>query len=266
MHPRPAFRSKVALRAATLLAAGGLGLAAVAGAQEVGSPAPTVSSTSTTSVPPSTSMSDAPSTNSITVTGTGDVHAAPDVMTVTVGVMVRRPSVVEARRVADERAEAVITAVRQAGVAESDVQTVQYSIRPDYRYPDDGSQVLEGFSVTNTVRVTVRDLPSGGAVIDAAAAAGGDEIVVSGVEFRVSDPAAASASAREAAWADARDKAAQLAALAGRSLGPVVAISETSASTPPGVPVGRVAESAAVPIEPGSVSLSVSVTVRFELG
>jgi uncharacterized protein YggE len=237
-----------------------ISVGATASAQEP----PTTPSTSTTLAEPpgAPTSSDA---ETVTVTGTGHVSVPPDLMHVEVGVSVTRPTVAEAREVADQRARAVIDAVRGAGVAEADVQTANYSIQPHYRYPQDAARVLEGFTVTNTVRATVRDLANAGAVIDAAATAGGDEAIVSGVSFGLTDPAEAQRGARQEAWDDARRTAEQLAELAGRRLGPVIAISETSTPTPPPVPVPRAEQDATVPIAPGSIVQSVSITVHYRL-
>jgi uncharacterized protein YggE len=89
---------------------------------------------------------------------------------------------------------------------------------------------------------------------------------VSGVSFGLSNPAGALRGARQQAWEDARRTAEQLAELAGRSLGRVVTISETTTPLGPPVPVPRAERDSAVPVEPGSILQAVSITVEYQLG
>ena len=70
--------------------------------------------------------------------------------------------------------------------------------------------------------------------------------------------------ARQLAWEDAVAKATQLAELAGVSLGPVLAVSETTTPGPRQAMAADAAE-AAPPIEPGTVTTSISITVRFSV-
>ena len=204
-------------------------------------------------------------TDTVQVSGVGTVSAVPDIMIVFLGVEVRGESVAVARTSAAQRAQAVITALRDAGVAADDVQTVRYSIQPQYRYPDNGAPVLESYVVANTVRAVVRDLATSGEVIDAAVAAGGDAATVSGVQFELADDAAALTGARQAAWADATSRASQLAALAGRTLGRVLSIEESMHAPTIGDPVARRASDLSTPIEAGTVDATVSIAVRFAL-
>ena len=161
----------------------------------------------------------------ITVTGVGEVFGSPDTMTLTIGVRVTSPTVDEALEQASGSTEAVIDALVDSGVDSDDIQTQQFSIHPEYNFVND-SQVLIGFTVTNTVIAKLRDLDEAGATIDAAVAAGGDDTIVQGVGFSIEDDAERLTEARERAWIDAEAKAAHLAELAGVELGPALQISE----------------------------------------
>jgi hypothetical protein len=198
----------------------------------------------------------------ITVTGTGEVGGAPDTLTLDLGVSVLRPSVDQATGDAAALAQAVIEALRQGGVGEADITTTNYSIFPEYDYRND-TQQLRGYRVTNTVRAKIRDLERAGELIDAATAAGGDDVVVQGIAFSIEEDGELVTAAREEAWKDARGKAEQLAGLAGRSLGPAISITETIATMPP-IILGRVeAADTATPIEPGTQQVSVTISVVF---
>jgi uncharacterized protein YggE len=202
----------------------------------------------------------------IMVTGTGEVRGRPDTLTMSLGVRVTRPTVAVASGDAAAATDGVLASLSAAGVAKEDIQTVAYSIYPQYG-PPTSSQTqpqVSGYTVSNVVRVKIRDIAKAGPVIDAAVAAGGNETVVQGVAFSLEDASESIGQARERAWADASAKATALARLAGVPLGAAVEISE---STDGGV-VRAVSEASAVatPIEPGQVTTSVVITVRFAFG
>lgn len=201
----------------------------------------------------------------ITVTGTGEVTAPPDLMIVDLGVSIRGDSVTGASSSASERAAALISALRGHGITAADILTTRFSIHPEYDHSD-GEQRLLGFRVTNTVRVTIRDLANAGALLDAAVRAGRDGATVDNIAFSVEDDRALEDSARQAAWGDALARAEHMARLAGRTLGAVVSIVESSGRPPVPYPLARMAAMAeATPIEPGAASVRVTLEVRFEL-
>lgn len=207
-------------------------------------------------------------TNTIAVSGTGEVTGTPDTLIIDMGVQVLRPSVGEATGEAARLAQAVIDALKAEGVAEKDIQTTNYSIWPEYDYRND-SQTLKGYRVSNTVSAKIRNLDKAGEVIDAATAAGGNDAIVNGIRFDLESNGALITAAREAAWNDAKAKAEQLAALAEVRLGQAVSISETSTPTQPPIVYAEATAGAAfdtaTPIQSGEASVSVVVTVQFAI-
>lgn len=204
----------------------------------------------------------------ITVTGTGEVRAEPDVARVSVGVEVQRPTVEEAREAAAAAAEAMLRAARERGVASSDLRTSLLSITPVYEYPSDQRPRVVGYTVSNMVEVTIRDLGRASEVFDALVAAGGDATRVHGIVFELDDREEVLHRAREAAMADAKRKAEQLASLAGVRLGAPLTIAETVSAPPVFVEARDVAlpkAGVSTPIEPGTTSVIVQVTVRWML-
>jgi uncharacterized protein YggE len=115
------------------------------------------------------------------------------------------------------------------------------------------------------VRVKLRDIEKIGDVISAASGAGANEI--SGPSFTLSDDSDVRNDAIELAIADARKRAEVMAKAAGKTLGEIVSVSEAGVSVPPVYyDMGtRAAAEAAVPIEPGQLDVTTSVTVVFEL-
>jgi uncharacterized protein len=162
----------------------------------------------------------------------------------------------------------VIDVLRAAGVDEKDVQTSNLSISPVTN--DDGTAVI-AYSVTNTVDARIKDLDKVGPVVDAATGVAGDEIVVHGLYFSFDDNTALVAQARTDAVKRARTQAEQLANAAGVELGPLRSLTENSAPIGPVVDAASPRKSdeagtaALPPVEPGAQSLSVDVTLVFEI-
>ena len=207
--------------------------------------------------------------NTISVSGTGEVTGTPDVLIVDLGVQVLRPTVGDATGEAARLAQGVIDALLAEGVVEKDIQTTNYSIRPEYDYRND-TQTLRGYRVSNTVSAKIRQMDKAGDVIDAAAAAGGNDAIVNNIRFDLEADGPLITAAREAAWNDAKAKAEQLAALAEVQLGQAVSISETSSPAPPPIAYASATAEAArdfvTPIQAGEASVSVVVTVQFGIG
>jgi len=204
----------------------------------------------------------------VSVSGHGDVNVPPDTASVTVGVDVIAPTLAEAQTQATTQAEAVIEALKAAGIADEDIQTDYFSVNILRDYSENADPTLiTGFEIVNQLRVTVRDTASLGDLLDEVVTAGANSIY--GVSFYVDDQTAAASEARIAAVADARTKAEELADAAGMTLGPVVAIAEGVA--PVISPMygmargGGMAMDAAVPVEAGSSTVAVDVTVTYEL-
>ena len=205
---------------------------------------------------------------SISVSGTGEVQAEPDIATVSTGVEARADTVAEARAQAAEAASAVIAALGASGVEDRDVRTVDFSIYPDYDYSSDTPRIT-GYVVSNTVQVTVRDVEGVGELIDAVADAGGDAVRFGGISFAHEDPAALTQQAREFAIEDARAKAEQLAEHTGVTLGEPLSIVETSWAAPLVGASPRaefaMADIAAMSIQPGTSGVTVTVQVVWAI-
>lgn len=208
----------------------------------------------------------------ITVSATGEVEGAPDTMTVSIGVSLKRPTVQSAVDESAVLATALLDAAKANGVAEEDIQTRDYSVQQEFRYPENAPPVPDGFRVSNIVVVQIRDLTTAGATIDAMTAAGGDAAVLQSVAFTLEEDAEALDAARADAMGKARAKAEQLAELGGGTLGPAQAISDQPLAPQPVTYYGEAASRAAyaddeatTPISPGEVTSSVTVRVRYEL-
>jgi len=212
---------------------------------------------------PATPAPGAPATPAITARATGTVVAAPDTATVVLGVETRDRSATAALTANSERANAVIGVLQGAGVPPEDVRTSELTIHP-VTGPETGR--ITGYEVSNLVTATLRDIAAAGAVIDQAAAAAGDAIRVQSIRFSIDDESAARAEARADAVRRALDQARQLADAAGVELGPVRSIVEVGGGEPPR-PYQAEADRAAVavPVQPGTQELSVTVEVVHDI-
>ncbi len=196
------------------------------------------------------------SEDSITVSGNGSVAAVPTTATFTFGVDIRAATAKAALAANAREMRQVIAAVKAAGGRQVGTQSVSLS------------QVLgqnnepSGFAASNVVTATV-DLDRAGAVIDAAVEAGANR--VDGPALSIADQGKLYRQALQAAVAEARLSAETLAAAAGRSLGKVTSVVESSGITPAPMFAKAVASEAGTPIEPGTQQTTASVTVTFAL-
>jgi hypothetical protein len=206
-------------------------------------------------------------THGITVSGEGKATGKPDIAQLTLGVSKLAATVEQARNDAATSLDAMIKSMRDNGVAKDDIQTLQFNISPEYDYSN-GKQLLKGFRVTNVVSAKLRDINKTSKVVDDAVTAGGDNTQVQGISFTIDKPEELQAQAREKAVADAKARAQTLAGAAGVTIGDPISISETSfqpiplASRAFAEDQGKGA-APATPIEPGTLDVTVTVTVTW---
>jgi uncharacterized protein YggE len=203
----------------------------------------------------------------VTVSGSGTAEAAPDLLTVSIGVECRRDDVGAAYAAAGRAAAAISAVLREHGVPDPDITTSGLNVRAEVVWKEGQGQMVTGYVATSVLAVRLRDVPGSSDVIAGAVAAGGNDVRLNGLELGFADPAAVTAQAREAAWQDALAAARQFALLAGAELGPVVSV--TQQPGPPGpIPVAKMQRAMAadsVGIEAGQSSVSATVGVVWEL-
>jgi uncharacterized protein len=204
---------------------------------------------------------------SVTVIGVGEVRVVPDEAVIVIGVQTQAESALSAMNENSERMDEVVNSLRAAGIQTADIQTRTVNLFPRYaeeqQVPRPGLGEIIGYTASNQVEVRVRQIANVGAVIDNAIMAGANTI--DGIRFEVSNPVAAMDQAREAAMAEARRKAEQLAELADASLGNVLTISEFSRTPGPVFRETMAMDALAAPIEPGAETIEVEVQVSWYL-
>ena len=202
----------------------------------------------------------------INVNGSGRAFGTPDIVFLQLGVNLERPSVAQARQDAAGAMEAVIQALQSNGVDEDDIQTSQFSIHPQYDF-NGRTQTIIGYGVTNVVTAKLTDIESAGQVIDAAAAAGGDAVVVQSISFAIDDPRELQAQARADAMAQARARAGELADHGNVDLGRLLSITEGYQTVQPFAADARLAlaQEAATPIMSGELEVVINVNVLYAI-
>ncbi|NNN32958.1 SIMPL domain-containing protein [Streptomyces sp. S3(2020)] len=249
----PVPRTTVTAIAVVLLALG-LPVAAAPGAAATGGAVPAVR------------VAAAPAT--VTVTGEGSAAGEPDIALVGAGVEATAKTTRAALDAQNEAAAALLRAVRAQGIVDRDIRTENVSVSPVYDYQD-GVSTLKGYRAAQSFSIRVREVATAGALITAVTEATGDAGRVDSVVFDLDDRRPLQARAREAAYQDAHAKAAQYAELGGHRLGRLVSLSEggTGYVLPmppvsgdvPGAGIG------AVPLAPGEIRATASVTAVYEL-
>ena len=202
----------------------------------------------------------------ISVTGEGQVEVAPDMATVTLGVSTDGDTAKTALGANNDAVAVVLNRLKEAGIADLDIQTSGLSLGPRFDYSKtnpDGTQPITGYVATNMVTVRVRKLDSVGSVLDAVVQDGANTL--NGITFGLQDAGVPTDQARKAAIADARRKAELYAAAAGVKLGRVVSIGEQGGFVPPMPMADAALKAGTVPVAAGSLNVSASVVVVYEL-
>jgi uncharacterized protein YggE len=221
----------------------------------------TASATSNAAAATDTVTGDVPS---IVMSGSGDATGVPDQLTFALAISSTASDVSSALQSASTTTAHVLQAVDAADIARKDVQTTGLSVNPVYDYSGNGPGVITGYNATEDMSILVRSLPDAGATITAAVQAGGDSVRLHDVRLQIGDKDALMHQARADAFAQARTKAEQYAAAAGRQLGDVTSVREVSSGGST-LPVAFAAASdsveRSVPIRAGTADLHVTVRV-----
>ncbi len=204
---------------------------------------------------------------SIQVSGSGKISAAPDKADLTLSVEIQAKTAESASVQAASAMEALIKAVKDAGVAEKDIQTRSVSLYPSYS--GDAANRIVGYQLANQVAVCIRAIDKTSDIIDVAVKAGGNAARVQGITFGIEDPEPAMSKARALAYANAKMKAEEYAKLAGVSLAAPLHINEGNQLMPTPRPYGEMVQmkaamaDAATPVQAGEQDVSVNVDVVF---
>jgi hypothetical protein len=216
--------------------------------------------------------------HSIAVEGQAEVKVMPDYATIDIGVVSQNAIVADALSDNGAKMSRVIAAIRVLGIPEADIQTSDFAITPKYQkrapgegYDSDDMRPIVGYSIMNSVKVTVSDLAKVAKIIDATVQVGAN--ASSSVEFAVRDPARYLDQVRAAAVDAAHHKAEVFTAAAHLKLGRALSVTDNRANASyndrPGTDRAGIemvvvtAQKTTTPILSGEIAISAEVTVVY---
>jgi uncharacterized protein YggE len=198
----------------------------------------------------------------------GETKVAPDMATITLGVMTEGKTAAEAMQANAQRMSAVMASLRKAGIPDKDIQTSNLNLNPQYKYQENQPPLLVGYQASNNVTITVTDLKKVGAAVDATVASGANQ--VQGISFGLQDATAAENAAREAAVKALAAKADLYGKATGYRVTRLVSLSEGGGYTPqPPMPMmayaaKREMADAGTSVSGGELKVRVDITGLYE--
>jgi hypothetical protein len=203
-------------------------------------------------------------TTTLNLSAQSEVHVTPDIVTLMLGVSGEAATAQAASAQTAERVDKVVKALLRAGVAQRDIQTQRVNLFPTYGEHSNVPRQIVAYHAQTTVSVAVRELGRAGALLDLAVGSGANE--VQGINFGLSDPAAAQRQARDQALQALQHDAADVAQVMGQR---VVRLVSVSTQAFPGVIVtaSRMAEPmlAGSRIDPGELTIRGDASGVFEI-
>ncbi|MCX6808869.1 MAG: SIMPL domain-containing protein [Candidatus Berkelbacteria bacterium] len=207
----------------------------------------------------------------IETSGDGKVSSAPDVARITASVLVNKSTANEAQTEATTKADSIIKAVKDKGIADKDIQTQQISASPNTTYKN-GESTTNGYNGQATIIVNVRDITKGQDIVNTITALGSTSVYGPNLTFSDEKLETLKAQARDAAVSNALVKATDLAKASKSKVGKVITITDTGSNSGGSNPIywGAVAAtdtniSSANSIAPGENEVTASVNVTFGL-
>lgn len=219
-----------------------------------------------------------PAGNRITVNGTGEVYAKPDLAMMDFSVITEKKTVEDAVSENTQKMNSIIDSMKSLGVEEKDLKTTNFSINPQYEYRDEfiayygKNRVLTGYRVSQNLEIKIRDLAKIGEIIEKATSAGANE--AGDLYFTVEDRDQLEKQAKALAIEEAKKEAEELAGQLGIKLGRITNFYENSYAPPyysdslekSDIAMGLGAASSIAPdIQTGENKISASVSIIYEI-
>lgn len=205
--------------------------------------------------------------NTINVSGSGKVSAAPDIAYVSLGVVTEDKVANTAQQNNASAMDQIISKIKAMGISAEDIKTTGYNIYPKYDYnKDNGESKITGYTVNNTVQVTVRDIKKAGSVIDVASANGAN--ISSGISFGLSDYEKYYNEALKSAITAAKKRAETIAGVLAVSLKKPVTVTDNGGTAPvydyKSYDMKANSAAASTPVEAGSIEVTANVSMVYE--
>lgn len=198
----------------------------------------------------------------ISTTGEATVAVTPDMAVLTLGVQSTDKDVKAAYNDNKTKMDAILKELANLGIEKKDIKTTTFTVNPNYDWAD-GSSKLTGYTVTNMVTVTIRDLDKVGTVLESAILQNSNAI--NGLEYKVADNSKSYKAALRLAIRNAKEKATEMADELGYKKVTAVSVRENSISE--GGPVyfdKAMLANAGAPVSRGTVEIKATVSVDFQ--
>ncbi|OIO19696.1 MAG: hypothetical protein CO029_00170 [Candidatus Magasanikbacteria bacterium CG_4_9_14_0_2_um_filter_41_10] len=205
----------------------------------------------------------------ISLDATAKVTATPDIAMTTLGMIVTGKTVAEAQAANTAVMNKLTAKLAELGIASEDMQTTNYNIYPQYNYTSEEGRILEGYEVSQSVSVKIRDLEKANQVIALAGEVGANS--VSGLQFTIDDREVYLEEARMEALKKVYTKAQALSQALGVRIVSIVSYGEyeTSGDVSPYMydksAYGMGGAEATPDIQSGSMDVEMSVNITFEI-
>lgn len=200
----------------------------------------------------------------ITVTGRGVKEVAPNYAQLQIEVRTQGKEVQQTQAENAQVMNRVIQSLLALNIPRENIQTAAFNIFPQYDFID-GKQVFRGYEVTNAITVKLEDIEKVGSVIDTAVANGANS--VSSIQFGLDNPEVVYQQALQKALQHAQVNAHTIAQTMKLTLypQPISIVEEHQQNGPELYKTLSIASSQmGTPIEQGEISVSATVTVKFQ--
>jgi uncharacterized protein len=209
-----------------------------------------------------------PSPSVVRVVAEASLRLKPDQAELALGVTTDKKTAAAAVAENERKMQQVLAVLKKEVGADGEVKTSELTVRPRFEETRNGQVAhILGYTVTNVVEVRVANIKSVGRLLDLAFQAGAN--TAERVGFTLKDSEAAQNAALRAASAKARARATAIAEGQGLRVGEVVSVSEGAQEedfADKTLKRATVASyNATMPVEPGSVEVTATVTVTFAL-
>ncbi len=209
--------------------------------------------------------------NIVSVVGKGELSIKPDIVYLSIGVDTSAATAQEAQKNNAAKISKITSVLKTTwGIADKDIQSVQFYVQPNYSYSEKEGQKVNGYNAHHTLQVAYRSLDKVGALLDAVSGAGANNI--GNASFAVEDTSAFEAQVIEKAMANADVKASAIAKAAKRSLGVVISVSQNDSSVNPvyfnqnmKLEAAAADSAAGTSVQPGEVKITTQLSVMYEL-
>jgi len=202
--------------------------------------------------------------HTISIDASSTSTTAPDQATLVIGITNHADTAQEAQHANAEIASTITTNLHNLGITSEQIKTRNYNFHPTYNNQQKHENELTGYTVDNTVYVTLNDVTAVGNVIDTALSSGANKI--NSISFSIRNPSKLKEQALRQAIKDARTKADIIADALGKQIIGIQSVSESGGSYQPRFSELMLAKaniSASTPIEPGTIDVEASVHIDF---